>query len=191
MPKVYKTTFVFAFFLFSLAAASFAVEDNFDLSKKIESKYFKIFYDPGVEIFSLAQRLNILPSDKLLAGSLKTNGTSTEEEIANMVDSLFLRVAEILDMRLYSFRGTIKICKDYNQLSSIYMNLFNNDLKGMRSFYVFNINTIYIPAEDFKYAVLGHEIGHAIINNYFAVLPAAKVQEILSTYVDYQLRKQG
>jgi len=36
---------------------------------------------------------------------------------------------------------------------------------------------------------LGHEIGHAVISNYFVVQPPIRIQEVLAGYVEYQLRK--
>ena len=106
-----------------------------------------------------------------------------------MVDTLFLRICDLLDMHLYSYRGNIKICRDYNQLSQIYRNLFNADLKGTRSFYTYDLNTIYISPESFQLGILGHEIAHAIISHYFVVQPPVKVAEVLAGYVEYQLRK--
>ena len=52
-----------------------------------------------------------------------------------------------------------------------------------------DINTIYITAENFKKAVLGHEVAHAVISHYFVVQPSMKVQEVLAGYIEYQLRK--
>ena len=49
-------------------------------------------------------------------------------------------------------------------------------------------NTIYTSEESFKREVVGHEMSHAIICHYFAVPAPVKVQEVLSMYVEYNLR---
>ena len=59
-----------------------------------------------------------------------------------------------------------------------------------RSYYLHETNTVYISYKDLTLGMLGHEIAHAIISNYFVVLPSAEVQEILSGYVEYSLKKQ-
>jgi len=106
-----------------------------------------------------------------------------------MIDTLFSQVCDILDMQLYNFHGTIKIYRDFKQVNAIYKNLFNRELPKSHSFYAYNLNTVYISAEHFSREVLGHEIGHAVISHYFVVLPSVKIQEVLATFVEYQLRK--
>jgi hypothetical protein len=59
----------------------------------------------------------------------------------------------------------------------------------MVSFYVYDLNTIYVSAGSFKREVLGHEIAHAVISHYFVVQPPMKAQEVLAGYVEYQLRE--
>jgi len=180
--------FIILFSLTSPCAASF--EDGFGPRRKIESKHFDIYYEPGVDIFSLARQLDINPSDRVLFGKFENRKfSSLEREFAKMLDTLFIQVCDILDMPLYSFRTNIKICRDYEHIKRVYYNLFKKNLKR-RSFYVYNLNTVYISAEDFSYAILGHEIAHAIISHYFVVLPSAKIQELLAVYVEHRLRKR-
>jgi Zn-dependent peptidase ImmA (M78 family) len=94
-------------------------------------------------------------------------------------------------MQLYSYRGHIKVCADERQLADVYRNLFGVSAgeRHLHSFYVYEVNTIYITKESFDRFVLGHEIGHAVISNYFVVQPPVRVQEVLAGYVEYQLRK--
>ncbi|MCM8787846.1 MAG: hypothetical protein NC935_07360 [Candidatus Omnitrophica bacterium] len=167
---------------------SFGIEDGFGSAKKIKSKHFTIYCAQDIEVTTLIQQLDIGSSDKLLAGKPMDEKNSSQAELADMLDTLFMRVCNILDMPLYSFQGNIKICKDIAQLATIYYNLFNKELHAP-SFYVFDFNTIYVSLENFKRQIVGHEIAHAIISRYFVVLPPIKVQEILAGYVEYQLRK--
>jgi hypothetical protein len=111
--------------------------------------------------------------------------------LPDRVDTLFTRVCDILDMRLYSYTGTIKVCKDEKQLGSVYSSLFGRDIPLGKSFYAHDLNTIYITEESFIRGIIGHEFAHAVMNHYFVVLPPEKIQELLSGYVEFQLRSGG
>jgi len=158
-------------------------DDGFGSARKIESRHFTVYYAPELNSDELVQNIDIRSSDKIISGG------SYQNDLGGMIDTLFSQVCDILDMQLYSFHGTIKICRDFKQVNAIYGNLFDKELTKSHSFYVFNLNTIYISAEHFRREVLGHEIGHAIISHYFVVLPSVKIQEVLATFVEYQLRK--
>jgi hypothetical protein len=181
---------LFAAALLSLTAGiSYAVEDDFGPAKTIEGKYFTIYYSPQIDASTLAPQLNIQPADEIIAGKSPQKESPTGSELADMADTLFLQVSDILDMHLYSFQGKIKICADDAQIERIYGTLFNASLHHRKSFYVYALNTIYISLDNFKREILGHEMAHAIINHYFVVQSPVKIQEILSMYVEYQLRK--
>ncbi len=178
-------------FLFP-AVRAHAVDDGFGPGRRIEAQYFNIYYAPGVDVAKLVQQLNVGASDKLLVGKPAGRADSAEAELADVLDTLFLRANDILDMHLYSFKGSVKVCLDFGHLRRVYYNLFARELKPPAcSFYVYELNTVYASAEDFKRGVLGHEIGHAVISHYFVVQPSVKVQEVLAGYVEYQLRKSA
>jgi len=187
-----KIALLSCLFLFIITGRLFAseIDDSFGSGKKIEGKYFTIYYSSEIDISKLTQQLNITTADKILAGKSVGEEISSEEPLASMVDILYGLVGDMVDMHIYSFKGSIKICQDQAKLNNIYRNLFGKDLASyMVSFYVNDTSTIYISGENFRREVLGHEIAHAIINHYFVVSPPIKVQEILSKYIEYQLRK--
>lgn len=185
--KINKIIFVFFILFFLSIGISDSYDDGLGQAKRIESNHFTIYYAPELEIANLAQQLNIRPSDEILVGKGR-QGYSSVGELTDMLDTLFVRVCDILDMQLYSFKGNIKVCKDFVQLKAIYRNLFDKELTG-QSFYVNDLNTVYISEEGFKQEILGHEIAHAVISHYFVVSPSVKIQEVLAGYVEYQLRK--
>lgn len=178
------------FFVTAFYGRVFAFDDDFGQAKKIESKYFVTYYTPQSDLYDFLQQLDIRAGDKVLADFPLTKNKSREAEFAADLDTLFMRVSDVLDMHLYSFRGNIKICSDYEQLKRVYNRIFDKELKSP-SFYVYDLNTIYISAENFKTEILGHEMAHSVMSHYFVVSPPAKIQEILAGYVEYQLRKQN
>lgn len=167
----------------------YAADDGFIAAGKIVAKNFTLFYESGVDVAALPRQLNLSPAERMIEGRGAAGSLSAENNLSDMLDTLFVRISDILDMHLYSFTGTIKVCKDQSRLSNIYSALYDSDLKGRYSFYAYEPNTVYISAQNFTTAVLGHEMAHAIISHYFVVLPSVKIQEILSGYVEYQLRK--
>lgn len=187
--RYHKTLILSIIMLITSCKMVFAFEDGFATAKKISGKHFTIFCAPGVDVSSLLEQLNIGAADRVLAGKTPETRSSPEQELAEMIDTLFIRICDILDMRLYSFEGNIKICRDQSQSNQIYKNLFDRDIGGQRSFYVYSLNTIYIPAHNLTREILGHEIAHAVISRYFVVLPSVKIQEVLAGYAEYQLRK--
>jgi len=187
-----KIALLSCLFLFITTGALFGVEieDGFGPSKKIEGRYFTIYCSPQIDESGLSRQLNITAADKILAGKSVGKDIASEPELAKMIDILYGLVGDMVDMYIYNFKGSVKICRDQARLNNIYRNLFNKDLASyMVSFYVNDTSTIYISGENFRREILGHEIAHAIINHYFVVSTPAKVQEILAKYVEYQLRK--
>ena len=173
-----------------LTRAVFGLEADLTITQKIEGEHFTIFYDPALNTAELLRSLDIKAQDKILTGKIGGEGRSGEGQLADSVDALFLRACDILDMHVYSLKGNIKVCLDHAQVEKIYYELFNSALPSFSSsFYVPELSTIYIAADSFKKEVLGHEMGHAIMSNYFVVQPSVKVQEVLAGYIEYQLRK--
>lgn len=178
--------------IFIAIGNAYGNEDGFGQAKKIATKQFTVYYAAQLDLPTLAKKLRISFSDRILAGTDPELSTLSDQlGFAEALDTLFLGVCNMLDMNLYSFQGTIKICRDTSQLNDIYTNLFGSSLGGRYSFYVCDLNTIYISQEHFEREVLGHEIAHAIISHYFVVQPPVKASEVLAGYVEYQLRKTG
>lgn len=160
--------------------------DGFTPTRKIESRFFSIQLGPGVDEASLVASLGLGPGSRVLVGQ----SLPTPSDLGNLMDAFFDWACGVLDMRLYSYRGTIKVVRDQAELGNIYLRLYGTERRSERGFYIFELNTLYVTAQDFTKEILGHEIGHAIISNYFVVPAPEKVQEVLAGYLEYQLRKK-
>lgn len=172
--------------LFQLTAFA-AIDDGFVGKKKLKSKYFTIHIAKDVDIDYLALRI-AAPT------SLKSTVTDpyiykTENELGGELDALFLIVSDILDIHLKkNFKCIVKIVRDHENLMHISNSLFGTAIQT-GGFYVTANNTIYVDADSVSIHILGHELAHAIQVQYFVVPPPVKIQEVLSGYVEYQLRK--
>jgi hypothetical protein len=181
--------YIIAIALLLGAGFASAFDDGFGSAKKIESKYAEIYYSPETDAANLVRSFNVRQSDKVISGLTLGGAASYEEELGLMVDALFGQVSDILDMPIYSLKINIKICRNSDILKSVYNRMFNADLQSRQSFYLYNLNTIYISEEGFKSEIVGHEMAHAIISHYFVVPAPIKIQEVLSMYVEYNLRR--
>mgnify|MGYP001767742984 CR=1 FL=1 len=164
-------------------------EDGFITARKVDARYFAIHLAAGVEEMALVQGLGVGPEHKILAGQLVGSPQFSSNSLADILDAFFLWSCNVLDMQLYSYRGTVKVVADENALADIYRRLFGEERTGEKAFYVYEINTLYVAAPNFTKEIVGHEVAHAIISNFFVVQPPAKVQEVLAGYIEYQLRK--
>jgi len=171
------------------ASFALAADDGLGFQKKVEGKYVAVYESSGLDVASLIQQLDIRPSDEILSGRTSSQKNSREETLARMLDTLFLQVSSILDMHIYSLKIDIKICKTTAELSEVYNRLFHASLGGRRSFYIYDYNSIYVSEEAFQLGIIGHEMSHAIISHYFGIPAPVKVQEVLSMYVEYNLKR--
>ncbi len=153
-----------------------------------DGQYFSIYADPSADAYSITSKLKfdyLVFSDELLKGA----DDDQKQLLVKTIDALFLEVSDIIDIHIYSFKGVIRVVPDKLALESLIKQVYGQDF-GERSLYYFEKNTIYISQADLNLGVLGHEIAHAIISNFFVVPPPPKVQEILAGYVEYSLKKK-
>ncbi len=92
---------------------------------------------------------------------------------APKVDSLLERVKSILDMYPEKLHITIEIYPEYKE--------------GRIASYSYKTGVIKVYADKITDGILAHEMAHAVICNYFRTCPPAKMQEILTQYVDRHL----
>ncbi len=61
---------------------------------------------------------------------------------------------------------------------------------NFKSFYIHSFESIFTNEQDFIDSVIAHELGHAVIDHYFAVPPPSQMAELMATYVDSHLDQQ-
>jgi len=109
--------------------------------------------------------------------------------MANKLDALVEKVQLILDIRK-PINIIIRIYPDETALHSAYFNIFKTR-KKLRTWYIFEYNTIYVNAQDLFSGMLAHEIAHAIVDHFLAVRPPRATAEILARYVDRHLNEKA
>lgn len=150
-----------------------------------QSRYFTVYFEPGVDLKKVQKRLsrrmfynNAIRRQDPLAGP--------EEKVALRIDAILERVKEILDMYPLRMNLKIRIFKDRQSLDDEFYRIFSRS-QDIKSFYVHKYETIYISEASLTDSIIAHEMGHAVVDHYFAVIPPEKVGEMLASYVDLHL----
>lgn len=166
--------------------SSFAEESSPRLLAK--GKYFDIYGGQGTDVYSIIKRLDFSSiRPEYVVGK---NGQDLREMLAEIVDTIFLETSDILDIHVYTFKAQIHFLESQQDISAMLFKLVRQSIRES-SFYFPENKTIYISAQDIDLGILGHEIAHAIINHYFVVPIPEKAQEVLSGYVEYNLKKKS
>jgi hypothetical protein len=182
MKKI-AAVIIFAVTIFSCAQLTRAQEEG---SLIAEGKYFSLYACGPVNLSGVLAKVNF--NYLLHEDSFGSKTEDTRSMLAGTLDGLYGEVSDILDIHMYTFHGSIRVVPDKESLSALFRQSYGVDIRDP-SVYVHEKNTIYISLADLTIGMLGHEIAHAIISHYFVVPPPVKVQEVLSGYVEYNLRK--
>jgi hypothetical protein len=174
---------------FLAPALGFAADDDFGTATKINTAHFTIYYKPGVDINNLISQLHVSQTDQILTNQ-KIDTSTPQAQLASMVEVLFGRASDVLEMHIYSLKANIRIFANQQDLTAYYNNLFHANIPCTGyGFYLDDMKSIFMSAENFRREILGHEMGHAIMSRYFVVQPSVRIQEVLAGYIEYQLRK--
>lgn len=172
--------------LFSIVAFSQTSDQpsNEEVWDSIESNFFIVYFRPDANLNGIERELNnrtIYYDQPARYGEV-----TVPDEICYRLDRLFGRVKEILNMYPDIPKINIKIYRDREELNNEYNKLLGKKA-DIGSFYIKDHNTIYTSEGDISDSVITHEMAHAIIDHYFAVIPPEKVSEIIASYVDIHL----
>jgi len=175
---------IILFFVAFLPHNAFAAES-------IKSKYFNIHIYDGIDKVQLLKKLDAEYFLRRSVAYFEETGRPTADFdtlLGDTLDAVYLQVSDIIDIHMYSLTVGLDILPDKRALADTLEAYLNNRI-DVPSFYFHDKNTIYISFADLNAGMLAHEITHAIVTHYFAVPPPTKLQEILSGYSEYSIRK--
>ena len=155
----------------------------------VEGSYATIFLDKDIDLKRVSRRIdvNFARYDPLERKLFFDKGITDTERLANRIDIIVRKDKKTLDMHPHGFHVNIRIYKNNREMWDIYEEIFK-ERKEYKAFYIHKFRTIYISLPNVSESVLAHEIGHAIIDNYFAILPPMKIRELLASYCDVHLK---
>lgn len=150
---------------------------------EIDSRYFTVTYESEVNLKTVERRLR---KRIFFFGRSAPGGMDVNEKIGYRLDTLFDQTRETLDMHPEMPKLKIRIFSDEDDLYAEYSRLTGNS-GDVKAFYVHEYGTIYTSEDTMTDSVIVHEIAHAIIDNYFGMIPSSKVAEVLASYVDMHI----
>lgn len=157
------------------------------LWQRIETKHTIIQYENLKDLKKFEGKIDYSQDESVFKGLFfSSTSNDLKEAIHKKVEALFERVQEILDMRTKLNKIILNIYPNKNRLDEIYHHITGTKCQ-IRSWYIYESNTIYINANDIHEGILAHEMAHAIIDHYFSVRPPRTTAEILARYVDEHL----
>lgn len=184
-PTVFLLLIIVSFMSIEILTDCFANEVS---GRHVDSRYFNIFVEDGVNSSKVALALQVPPSLKAIVD--RPVSSSNSMKLAEQLDLIYLVVATTIDMKSDNFSCDIRVYRNSERLKQIARDKYAARIPdNIPGFYVDQDNAIYLDAENADLNVLGHELAHAIQHNYFLVPPPEVVQEMISGYVEYQLRK--
>ncbi len=114
---------------------------------------------------------------------------SVDQRILARLESILLRVEQVLGMDVPSLRLKVKVYTTRDALSVECMRMYGT-AERYRSFYVRSFETIYTSMQDVTDSQIAHEMAHAVIDDYFKVIPPERTAEFLAVYVDSHLEER-
>ena len=153
--------------------------------QSVEGRYFTVYYRPEANLRSIERKLK-KRGYYTTWGRTLDDALNPEEKIAARMDMLLEKVKAILDMYPRTSKIAVRIFADREELNGEYLKIFKKS-EDYRSFYVNKYKTIYTSEDDISDSVMAHEMGHAVVDHYFSIIPPAKISEVLASYVDVHL----
>jgi len=145
----------------------------------------KVYYEQGVDLQVISRK--IAQRGLFFGGVFKSPPDGTpQEKIIYSADRLVQRIKDILGMYPQLPDLTIRIFVDRGGMNKEYFKMFGV-VVDYDSYYIHAFRTIFTSEDDISVSVMAHELGHAIIDSYFSIVPPSKVSEVLASYVDAHL----
>ncbi|MCK5707910.1 MAG: hypothetical protein KAI43_09670 [Candidatus Aureabacteria bacterium] len=153
-----------------------------------KSSHFTVYCNPTANLKRIERKLR---KRKFYITGLKNSDYSRniQDKIGYRLDRLFVRAKQILDMNPRIKKIHLKIFKNRKEVKEEFFKIYRIR-RRVKSFYVYKFNTIFISEQDITDSVVAHEIGHALTDHYFVVIPPLKVREMLASYVDLHLEEE-
>ena len=155
---------------------------------RLETKYTFVQYRSPKGFKKFNRKIDYSPAGTSLGKLFSSSkGVDTKSKVKFKIDALYERVQEILDMRKRSKKKLIiDLYDNKRKMGKTYEKLYGGKLV-VRAWYVFELNTIFVNANDVNEGMLAHEMAHSIIDHFLTVRPPRASAEILAVYVDTHL----
>jgi len=146
----------------------------------IESRYATIVYDND----SLLKEFNSGVRMGSLSYLMRNKSSLTlADEVRNKVDIIAEKVQMVLEMYPKALKFRVVLLASASEVRRVYKMRYGHEV-GYISFYSPGDKAVYISTDDVNLRIFGHELAHAVIDQYFKVSPAVKIHELLAKYAE-------
>lgn len=149
---------------------------------ELDTKYAAIIYKDDSQLRNFNQELYIGKLSYYIQGTAHTY----QDEIKQKIDVIITRLQSVLDMNPANFRFQIVILDTAKEVTDIYKKLYGVETDFL-AFYSVGKNSVYVSLENTNLKILSHELGHAVIENYFEVSPPRKIHEVLAQFAEQHI----
>ena len=185
--KILLLSLWYSFFFLWAVGIVFAESSTNSSWQILDTKYTAIHYHSLKDLNRFNSNIDFSISSMGIKWLFKKKSINDiENEIRLKVDALYERVQEILDMRKSMGKVTIFVSHDKKELHSLYQIIFKRPCQ-LRAWYVYELNSVYVNADDIHEGIIAHEIAHSIVDHYLLIRPPKATAEILARYVDGHL----
>ena len=199
--KNIKFSLVFVLLVFVPVLSAAQTSDSIDAASSVDvsepstegwlvitGSIINFYYLPDANLRKLEARLRTrsVPMSQGFRMLLSNRYLTTEEKIAARLQIILLRVKNILGMDPLNMHIKMQVFKTRHDLDWAYEQMFHSPT-NFKSFYMHHFESIFSNEQDFIDSVIAHELGHAVIDHYFAVAPPSQMAELMATYVDAHL----
>ena len=146
-----------------------------------KSRYATLHYDGKKVLREFNDKL--IMGRKLTAMMRKKNVDTVEDEVLAKVDLIVEKTQVVLDMFPENIHITLHLLPDADDVADMYEQKYGKRQKNI-AYYSLSEKTIYISADDTNLRVIAHEMGHAVVDQYFEVRPPYKIHELMAQFAE-------
>jgi hypothetical protein len=150
---------------------------------EIKTRYATITYESQAVLKKFNSNLYIGKLRYLIAGE---KNETVEDEVRNKIDMIVEKVESILDMFPVKIKFSIVIHESKSGIHDEFYRIYKKDVDYI-AFYSPTENTVFYSARNASLRVVAHEIGHVVVEHYFAISPPPKIHEVLAQYAEMHI----
>ncbi len=156
----------------------------------VQGRHCLIYYQSKKDIVIFNAKLYMPVSlMKAFEMSSELDDKTPRKEVARKVDFIYERVQALLDMRKRMPRVLLYVYKNHVQIEFEFSALYGKKGRIPRSWYVYEMKSVFVNLQDITTNILAHEIAHHVIDHFYSARPDAASGELLAVFVEKNFDK--
>lgn len=160
-----------------------------DAQYTVNTRHATLVFNSIEDMSTFDKSIDFAAKNSLASLFSSSDAQNVEGELVRKIDLLFEKVQAILDMRKEMKKVRVRVFSNSDQLHEAYEKIFKQKC-SVRGWYLYEFDTVFLNVQDVHEGMLAHELGHAVIDHFFAVRPPRSTAEILAVYVDMHLNEE-